>query len=392
MEGNTRSIDFQNEILKAFRSLDIRNLIFKSDSDCDKFSREIKSKFQVIINKLKNEPELSGVFFMMMETMPREMILTFNGIFPEFDDIQRQFIRSRVKFCKIPEIYTELGNIVRKYIKQKLPNPIYLGWLEMYNRLIDDPDASEHMKEHPLCYIRTSSEINPEIVNFMIEAQGQDFHMVDFRETHQKFGDNICWAILTPSNYNLILKYTNNIISIGCGRASVEAELRALNAVVYAYDIEPPESGIIFTDVKKGSIEKISEHPDSTLMLVWPPQIGHSGAEMSSECVLNYTGEYIIYIGEYGSEHDSNVGCTATIEFFKTLSSKGYIAIEWQSIAQVPHGYGYVFIYKKMCRQCKAIATHICSGCKQVKYCSQSCQRMDWNMHKKFCKTLQIPK
>ncbi|KAF9700897.1 hypothetical protein EKO04_000902 [Ascochyta lentis] len=39
------------------------------------------------------------------------------------------------------------------------------------------------------------------------------------------------------------------------------------------------------------------------------------------------------------------------------------------------------------CAMCDKPSTQLCSGCKSIKYCSKSCQKLDWPIHKLICKT-----
>lgn len=43
--------------------------------------------------------------------------------------------------------------------------------------------------------------------------------------------------------------------------------------------------------------------------------------------------------------------------------------------------------WRNMCSVCgqKDVKTKRCSGCKNIRYCSQKCQRADWKSHKRVC-------
>ena len=41
------------------------------------------------------------------------------------------------------------------------------------------------------------------------------------------------------------------------------------------------------------------------------------------------------------------------------------------------------------CANCDAKANKICSGCKKIHYCSQTCQRAHWKIHKKQCRLIR---
>ena len=43
---------------------------------------------------------------------------------------------------------------------------------------------------------------------------------------------------------------------------------------------------------------------------------------------------------------------------------------------------------EKECGSCEFVSQHIsqrCGGCKEVYYCNETCQSLDWNKHKNFC-------
>lgn len=40
------------------------------------------------------------------------------------------------------------------------------------------------------------------------------------------------------------------------------------------------------------------------------------------------------------------------------------------------------------CAHCEAPSSHVCGGCGTVEYCSEECQRADWNEHNPLCRAL----
>ena len=42
-----------------------------------------------------------------------------------------------------------------------------------------------------------------------------------------------------------------------------------------------------------------------------------------------------------------------------------------------------------VCIVCKNIKSTLCASCKKVRYCSRTCQRTHWAVHKKLCKMMR---
>jgi len=132
-------------------------------------------------------------------------------------------------------------------------------------------------------------------------------------------------------------------VEIGAGKGYLAHELRNRHCTVYAYDII--EEKEMWTDVKRGGPKKIEDHPDSTLILCYPPQSGHYGAKMSEKCVKLYSGQDIIYIGEDLDEVD--IASTGTVEFAIALRKAGFEIVKQLSCVQFPHIFDKMFHYKK---------------------------------------------
>lgn len=142
------------------------------------------------------------------------------------------------------------------------------------------------------------------------------------------------WAIPSPEAIKWIVERTKSIVEIGAGRGYWAKLLATAGAEVFAYDtsvvkgkmgkngwhnprsmlapdhLSSPESesGTLFYPVKRGGPIRVSDHPDSILMLCWPP---HS-SRMAAQCLKFYQGNRLIYIGEWD-------GCCADSKFFKQL-------------------------------------------------------------------------
>lgn len=149
------------------------------------------------------------------------------------------------------------------------------------------------------------------------------------------------WAIPSHEAIKWIVDRTKSIVEIGAGRGYWASLLHQAGAEVFAYDtavsksrmgkngwhnprsrfapdyLSSPESesGTLFYPVKRGGPIRVTDHPDSTLMLCWPP---HS-SRMARQCLKFYQGNRLIYIGEWD-------GCCADSKFFQQLEA------EWKEV------------------------------------------------------------
>jgi len=80
-------------------------------------------------------------------------------------------------------------------------------------------------------------------------------------------------------------------------------------------------------EVRDGTYEEVSNHPDRTLFLCWPPY----ESDMAFETLKLYKGKTVVYVGE------GHGGCCATDEFFDYLEEnfveqKGITIPRWPGI------------------------------------------------------------
>ena len=94
---------------------------------------------------------------------------------------------------------------------------------------------------------------------------------------------------------------------------------------ILPYDIAPPMRGANywfkrreFVPILPGTPETLSQHPDRTLFLCWPPM-----SDMAESCLQHYPGRTVIYIGE------GDGGCTADDAFFARLEA------EWDEVVDL---------------------------------------------------------
>jgi hypothetical protein len=140
------------------------------------------------------------------------------------------------------------------------------------------------------------------------------------------------FAVPAEGALKMIEQYSP-IVEVGAGSGYWAWLLRNRGVEIAAYDPHPYDgrparenSGpgyrwrIKWTPIEKGTHRMVKRHPDRALLLIWP-NYNNTWAERA----LNlYKGDTVIYIGE------SQGGCCATDEFFRTLYS------EWDQTDEVP--------------------------------------------------------
>lgn len=129
------------------------------------------------------------------------------------------------------------------------------------------------------------------------------------------------WAIPSPDDiaWMATLLDGRGVVEVGAGTGYWAWQLAQAGVDVAAYDAMPGGnyycSPAQYHPVQEGGPQQASQHPDRALLLCWPPY----GTAMATETLRAYTGDLLIYVGEYG-------GCNADDEFFELLDSG------WQSL------------------------------------------------------------
>jgi len=142
----------------------------------------------------------------------------------------------------------------------------------------------------------------------------------------RKFVHRYAFAVPNPEALTAIAKYSP-IIELGAGRGYWALLLnRDYKTDIVAYDSDPPRFGnnVWFSTPKRefypilsGNVSSLLKHKDRTLFMCWPYM-----NDMAFKALQLYRGDTVIYVGE------SSGGCTATEEFFVTLSESWNIVEE----------------------------------------------------------------
>jgi len=190
----------------------------------------------------------------------------------------------------------------------------------------------------------TAKTVNPfwEEIEHLFQDNHQASWDVSFErhQNHWSARDTCCrryaWAIPDPDSLAFVAEHLGTrAIEIGSGNGYWAWQLSQLGIDILAYDAAPPDrvpnmyfaprgevsnpKTLIKTwhPVRQGGPEKLTEHPDRTLLLCWPPY----ASSMADECLNAYKGNRFIFIGEQG-------GCTGDNAFFERLGK------EWEEIAE----------------------------------------------------------
>lgn len=122
------------------------------------------------------------------------------------------------------------------------------------------------------------------------------------------------WAITDPQAIKAIVGATKDIgiVEIGAGRGYWASILTDCGVSVVAYDTGKDDGIGSYYPVGNAGAEVTSSHKDRALFLCWPPY----GTSMAYDCVSQYKGNILIYIGE------DEGGCNADDKFFDFVSDK----------------------------------------------------------------------
>lgn len=130
----------------------------------------------------------------------------------------------------------------------------------------------------------------------------------DWLRLKSAIASHFAWAVPTQEAIECIRKYAGRVLEIGCGSGYWAWLMEQAGIDVLAWDTTVPP--FAWHDVRLGNEIEVMRHPDRTLFLCWPPW----GSEMAARALTYYTGNYIIYVGEW-------MGGCANARFFALLTS-----------------------------------------------------------------------
>ncbi len=137
------------------------------------------------------------------------------------------------------------------------------------------------------------------------------------------------------------------VVEMGAGRGYWAWCLKQVGCDIIAYNEDvPPQWGefalhdYLYHPVEVGTPEILREHGDRTLLLVWPPY----DEPMASDCLRNWTGKYVCYVGEgYGD-------CTGDDTYHETLD-RCFTLVDHFPLSTWPGVHDSFFLYKRKVAQ-----------------------------------------
>lgn len=123
------------------------------------------------------------------------------------------------------------------------------------------------------------------------------------------------WAIPSEESIEAMVEFSPKYVEIGAGKGYWARALTEAGARVDAYDDGSWNYSDDWFPVKKGGPEKAGEHPDSALLLVWPPREGSMGQD-AVDSYLDHGGQKLVYVGE------GKYGATGTRPFHETVEAR----------------------------------------------------------------------
>jgi hypothetical protein len=155
------------------------------------------------------------------------------------------------------------------------------------------------------------------------------------------------WAVPNEEALQLLVKFSP-IIEIGAGSGYWAFLAQQMGADIFCFDKLPPTKGSTknhfhpnmepYVPVFEGGPETLLKYPERTLFMCWPPY----SDPMAHECLKNYRGNHILYVGEGGG------GCTGDDAFWERIDkewdeSDSIMIPQWWGI----HDYMCVFTRKE---------------------------------------------
>jgi hypothetical protein len=146
---------------------------------------------------------------------------------------------------------------------------------------------------------------------------------------------HFAWAVPTTQAIETIAKHASHVIEIGCGSGYWAWMLEQSGVSVRAFDVVLPSFS--WHPIEYGDASAVLVHPDRTLFLCWPPY----GSAMATVALANYSGEKLIYAGEWLR------GC-AEPTFFATLNAR-FLLIDEVALPQWFMRDDRLMIFRKRC-------------------------------------------
>jgi hypothetical protein len=216
------------------------------------------------------------------------------------------------------------------------------AYFDLYTEIYNSDKKSSEVKDF-------LNKKFPNSFNFDFESLSnkEPFSVYDKISCRSKLVEIYSWAVTDQKAIEQIVKTTKDmgIIEIGAGRGYWASILADCGINIAAYDIGKNENAYFYYPVNlignyypiDNAERKIASlHQDKALFLCWPPY----DTPMAYNCVSEYSGNTLIYIGE------DKYGCTADDKFFDFISDNFKLdniidMAQWEGI------HDNLYIYKR---------------------------------------------
>ena len=138
--------------------------------------------------------------------------------------------------------------------------------------------------------------INIEYLEKFQKIEGDNYQSEKRYTKRIKYASKYAWAIPTNDALKKISKY-GSLIEIGAGTGYWGYLLNQIGVDILCFDIKPYDNHYVnnnWFDVKVGNPETIKKYSERNLFMCWVP----FDNTMGFDCLKNFTGKYVIYIGE----------------------------------------------------------------------------------------------
>ena len=149
--------------------------------------------------------------------------------------------------------------------------------------------------------------------SFDIESNYSDNPLLSQFVFREKLVKIYAWAVTDSAAIKEIVKTSKDmgIIEIGAGTGYWASLLANCGVDVKAYDTGKDINIGFYHPVGNAGVKVVEKHKNRALFLCWPPY----NTSMAYDCVTEYSGNTLIYIGE------SEMGCNANGDFFKYVDN-----------------------------------------------------------------------
>lgn len=173
------------------------------------------------------------------------------------------------------------------------------------------------------------------------------------------------FAIPNPDALRCISQYSP-VVEMGAGSGYWAYHLILMGCDVIAYDIACTADQLTgqseeawfcepFTEIRSGSVKELANHPDRTLLLVWPYSQSSADGPWDAGCLDFFQGDHVIYVGEWEGQTCDHLGPGATSSAaFQTRLLSEFECVQRMQIPHWPHLQDDLSVWKRRALACRS--------------------------------------